>query len=154
MATLQELATEVSLRVLPHMSTEMLIRTLGDERICDIFAHVLQNAEGRAMVLRCMTRPRCSELWQNLDNFPDNGRLLRLTRDPNLTIGITPDNLLSYCAHTRGYPSLQIQSYSELRKACTELQAAGVTEEEIQCIIGPMTTLMNERFPDSVRDSQ
>ena len=152
-STLQDLASSVVLRQLPDMSTPLLVETLGPERVCDILAYFLQKkgADGRALVLKCMTRSRANELWQHLDTFSaESPTFMRLSRRTNIGIGVSLGDAI-YCVHERGYPCQEIQSFGELTTACDRLKEAGVTDEEIQCIIGPMTAWMTVHYADSTR---
>lgn len=179
--SLQALATEVALQTLP-VDAPILAETLGEERTCELFAHILQSQAGREMlisgvakqhvaglvshVLRCeqgrqlvlsgMSRPRQNELWVNIDTFPaplvypdgpSSISVMKLVRNRNICIGIGAEGL-AYCPHATGFPWYGIQSVAELTQAFSDLQRAGVTDEELGYVTPPVLAEALRRFPD------
>ena len=146
-------AISITQQTLSQLNAAELFNVLGKSKVCDLFAHCLSSAEGRAMVLTCMSRPRCSELWTNLDELHDLQKMWevrisqKLARDGRIKIRIMED----YIGYTTPdfQTHKQVRTWSMLTHMYDEFRSYGVTEEEIQCIIAPIAVHMAKIFPDS-----
>ena len=147
----QKAATAITRQTVQQLDPQQLYDVLGRKVVCDLFAHCLQTAEGRAMILTCMSRPRCAELWTGLDELRNLGRhwshrgsqILVRNKRIHFTISFQLINYSTPIGHG------MVHSWSGLPTMYSTFRKAGVTDEEIQCIMGPISAHMAQIFPDS-----
>ena len=147
-------ALHITRETVSQLEAAELFDVLGRSKVCDLFAHCLSTAEGRAMVLTCMSRPRCSELWTHLDELRDFNKYWvtrqsqRLARNTRISFKIGKNNILYHTPDNTHWGS-EVRAWSQLPRMYSDFRKYGVTEEEIQCIMGPIATHMANMFTDS-----
>ena len=140
---LQLSAEDVTRQTIPQLSDADLHELIGHERLLALLEHHVRSAN----------RPRQNELWRNLDMafnmdaFYTTRRFASLVRNPIIVI-YAFDDKLSY--RSPSIPSNQwVSSWTDVRRMYGVLREDGVTEEELGCIMGHVTTTMHILFPDS-----
>lgn len=147
-------AMQIAKQALLQLNGQELYDILGRSKVCELFGYCITTSEGKAMILQCMKRPRCSELWSNLGELDDltiywtRRRTQVLTRDHNICFKIC-DNQIIYYLEGNANSGKIVSSWSELPRMYADFRRRGVTEEEISCIMGPIAVHMQHMFPDS-----
>lgn len=154
-----QLALTVFRQVLQQMEASELYEELGSQRVCDLVKQLLTTTEGRNLVLTCVDSPSCESSWQSLDrltnvSYDENQPFYRgyltvnLARQPRILMkfiksGFREDGkLFSYELPIQGDfvngKFYDVTHASQLSLMYARLKRAGVTDEEIKCLMIPL----------------
>jgi hypothetical protein len=167
--SLQHLASEaITRRTIEPFDAARLYALLGRRIVCGLLQHRLRSAEGRMEVLSCTIRPQCYEKWQGLETLvpryvPYIAHRYSPVQVPSIVVALARSppyvrlGAVSYFAMDYGgslgmfytaskvIPSgahEHVLGFDAVAGMYAAMRRVGVTEEEVQCLMGPVMVYM------------